>query len=108
MDLTELSVAMEKFIDQQGVPHTEALHGLIVAEEAGEVARAVLKGEMRIRGSAEFWHAELVKELAGVITAAAACAGHYGIDLEAAVSKHLAELEALPVGALLPPRPPNT
>lgn len=92
MNLNRLGEALEDILDQHDIPHTAALHGLIVTEEAGEVARAVLKHAQGIRGSASYWMKNLEEELAGVVTAAAACAVHNGIDLEMALANHLADL----------------
>ena len=107
MDLARLGDAVEDILDRQGMEHTSEQHGLIVAEEAGEAARAVLKMSQGIRGTREYWDGELEKELAGVVLAAAACATHHGINLEVAVARHLAELVSLPPGALSAPRGPH-
>lgn len=107
MDLTRLGAAVEDILDRQGMEHTSEQHGLIVAEEAGEAARAVLKASQGIRGTRKYWRDELERELAGVVLAAAACATHHGIDLELAVAHHLTELDALPPGELTRERPAN-
>jgi NTP pyrophosphatase (non-canonical NTP hydrolase) len=98
---------VEDILDRQGMTHTSEQHGLIIGEEAGEAQRAVLKASQGIRGSREYWHNELRRELAGVILAAAACATHHGVDLEVATATHLAELDALRPGELGAERGPN-
>lgn len=53
---------------------------LIVCEEAGEVARAVLKMAQGIRTETD-WQAELEKESADVLVALCALADRFGFDL---------------------------
>jgi NTP pyrophosphatase (non-canonical NTP hydrolase) len=56
---------------------------LIVCEEAGEVARAVLKKAQGIRTETD-WSKELEKEAADVLVALLALADRFGFDLEQA------------------------
>jgi len=58
--------------------------GLIVAEEAGEVCRAMLKLVSNVRGGPEVWYPELKAESADVLTALLALADRMGFDLEEA------------------------
>lgn len=107
MNLNDLGLRMEKAIEDCGLPHEESLHGLIVAEEAGEVCRAILKSEQGIRGTKQSWKEELQKELAGVILAVTGTAAHYGIDLEAEVEKGIVAFEGYTHEGWLVHRPPN-
>lgn len=59
---------------------------LVLAEEVGEVARCVVKARQGIRGGADHWKAELVKEMGDVVIALCAAADMADIDLSAAVS----------------------
>lgn len=94
--------------ERHALPDSRPIRALVVAEEAGEVSRAVLKAEQGIRGSEDYWRDELVNELAGVVIAAASCAAQWGIDLETAVAQQIERLDALPVGAWKVPRPAST
>jgi NTP pyrophosphatase (non-canonical NTP hydrolase) len=58
---------------------------LVVAEEAGEVARCIVKGAQGIRGGTEHWDAELPKEAADVVIALYALAALKGWDLDEAI-----------------------
>ena len=58
--------------------------GLIVAEEAGEVARAMLKLMSNVRGGRDVWYPELKAETADVLIALLALANRMGFDLEEA------------------------
>jgi NTP pyrophosphatase (non-canonical NTP hydrolase) len=68
-------------------PITPAFSALIIAEEAGEVCRAVLKREDGIRGTYEEWTAELRKEVAEVFIALAKMAWAEGFDLQEAIEE---------------------
>lgn len=63
-------------------PITPENSALIIAEEAGEVCRAVLKRNDGIRGTREEWSAEIRKEVAEVFIAIAKMAWAEGFDLE--------------------------
>jgi hypothetical protein len=56
-----------------------------MAEEAGEVARCVLKRSQGVRGTAEHWTEELKKEIGDVVITAYALCAHEGFDLEEVV-----------------------
>lgn len=60
---------------------------LNVVEEAGEVARAVLKRAQGIRGTHEHWSAELQKEVGDVVISLMCLAAIEGFDLGEAVDK---------------------
>ncbi len=62
-------------------PPTPMKQALVIAEEAGEVCRAVLKREQNIRGSYEHWTQELKIECAQVLIALYAIAEHENFDL---------------------------
>lgn len=65
-----------------------------VSEEAGEVARCVLKADQQIRGGAEAWRAKLGSEIGDVVVYLLQLASVEGLDfeecVEGAVSKVLA------------------
>ena len=63
-----------------------------LAEEVGEVCRAVLKADQGIRGSREQWMAELKKELGDVFIKLADVAAIHDIDLEDAIVDRWAEI----------------
>lgn len=60
---------------------------LVLCEEAGEVARAVLKRHQSIRGTRDEWTAELLKELGDVMICVAATAHIEGVLLSEVVTK---------------------
>jgi NTP pyrophosphatase (non-canonical NTP hydrolase) len=66
-----------------GTPDEVAVLGL--AEESGEVCRAVLKRAQGIRGTREEWDREIAKELGDVVIVAFNIAARFGIDLGDAV-----------------------
>ena len=76
-----------------------------VSEEAGEVARCVLKADQQIRGGAEAWRARLGGEIGDVVVYLLQLASVEGLDfeecVEGAVSKVLARRFATS-----PPSPP--
>ena len=63
-----------------------------LAEEVGEVCRAVLKADQGIRGTREEWMRELEKELGDVFIKLVDVAAIHGIDIEDAVVKRWAEI----------------
>ena len=56
-----------------------------VAEEAGEVARCVLKGDQDIRGGADAWRAKLGGEIGDVVIYLIQLATVHGLDFEECV-----------------------
>lgn len=58
-----------------------------MVEEAGEVARAVLKRHQRIRGTSEEWIAEATKEVGDVVIKLADICYVLGIDFTEAVAR---------------------
>lgn len=66
--------------------------GLVLAEEAGEVARCILKADQGIRGGREKWLAALPAETADVFFTLVALAHRAGFDLGRAVEDRWAEL----------------
>lgn len=75
-----------------GTSNAERALGL--AEESGEVCRAVLKLEQGIRGSRDEWLTEVAKELGDVFVKLCDVANAYGIDLEDAVAARWATVRA--------------
>jgi NTP pyrophosphatase (non-canonical NTP hydrolase) len=69
-------------------PPTATCLGL--AEEVGEVCRAVLKREQKIRGTDEEWEAEIAKELGDVFVKLADVANVYGLSLESCIMERWA------------------
>jgi NTP pyrophosphatase (non-canonical NTP hydrolase) len=57
-----------------------------LAEEVGEVCRAVLKNEQRIRGTHDEWMIELAKELGDVFIKLCDVANVYGLDLQKCIT----------------------
>jgi NTP pyrophosphatase (non-canonical NTP hydrolase) len=62
-------------------PPTAIKQALVIAEESGEVCRAVLKREQHIRGTEEHWTEELKIECAQLLIGLYAMAEHEGFDL---------------------------
>jgi NTP pyrophosphatase (non-canonical NTP hydrolase) len=77
-----------------GTHHNGLLTGLVVCEEAGEVARCLAKRGQGIRGSYEHWTEELRKEIADVIIATTSLAAENDIDVAAAVGERWAVVGA--------------
>ncbi len=74
-------------------PDTDLLQqALVLAEEVGEVCRAVVKTHQRVRPATR---GNLAEELADVIIVATALADRAGIDLDAALDARLARLLTL-------------
>lgn len=71
--------------------------GLALAEEAGEVARAIIKRNHAERGEGDRppkdWTANLREEVADVVIVCAKIANREGFDLNEAVEKGIAGLE---------------
>jgi NTP pyrophosphatase (non-canonical NTP hydrolase) len=88
--MTRVSTAVVHWWRKNNFPDggSSVLDGaLVLSEEVGEVARAVLKRHQKIRGSYEEWSVQIQKELADVIIAAHAIAGVEGFDLDDAVKQ---------------------
>ena len=83
MDLNRFQVEVAEWHEKQPWRDDDQVAiTLGLAEEAGEVARAVLKRHQAIRGTHEEWTQEVWKELGDVLIKAAAIANKEGIDLE--------------------------
>ena len=67
---------------------------LVLCEEAGEVARAVLKRHQGIRGTRAEWTAELLKELGDVAICLAATAYIEGVPLSEVIGKRWSEIQS--------------
>jgi NTP pyrophosphatase (non-canonical NTP hydrolase) len=68
--------------------------GLLLAEETGELCRALLKRHQRIRGSYEDWSGEVRKEAADVAIGLLALAYLEGFSLENAVAERWRHVSA--------------
>jgi NTP pyrophosphatase (non-canonical NTP hydrolase) len=64
-----------------------------LAEEAGELCRAVLKLERGIRGTREEWLAEIKKEIGDVIICCIFIANDYGVDWAQALQERWRVIE---------------
>jgi NTP pyrophosphatase (non-canonical NTP hydrolase) len=58
-----------------------------LAEETGEVCRAVLKHEQGIRGTSDEWEAEVAKELGDVFIKLCDVAGSFGLSLQRCIEE---------------------
>lgn len=72
-------------VDQRGGDVVSATLGL--AEEAGELCRAVLKQHQQIRGTHAEWQAEIEKELGDVMIKCFDVAARAGIDMAEALDE---------------------
>lgn len=70
------------------------LAALGLAEEVGEVCRAVLKQSQGVRGTHEHWQDEIKKELGDVVIKCADVARACGIDLSDAVWQRWYDVES--------------
>jgi len=83
-------IAGHKMADTPPEPSRLLLQqGLSVTEEAGEVARAILKRDRRVRGSVEQWTTQLHEEIADVAISLMALAELEHINLGDAVNTRL-------------------
>jgi NTP pyrophosphatase (non-canonical NTP hydrolase) len=64
----------------------------VLAEETGEVCRAIVKSAQGIRGDDDHWMKELRKESVDVLISLLSVAEHYGFDLGAAVDERWDEV----------------
>lgn len=55
---------------------------LLLTEEVGELSRAILKREQKVRGTAAEWETEAYKEIGDVLIALSHVASLFGFDLE--------------------------
>lgn len=85
MKLTQDEVV--KYLSKNGLEENTVHQALNVAEEAGEVARAVLKRVQGIRGTYEHWTDEIRKEAADVMISLMCLAQIEGWDLGMAVDE---------------------
>lgn len=72
---------------------TSEIQGLVVAEEAGEVARALAKRSQRVRGTHDKWTRKIREETADVVLAAFSLARLEDFDLEEAVAERWEEVK---------------
>ncbi len=73
-------------------PSSIVEQSLSLAEEVGELCRAVLKRHQNIRGTHEQWTLELRKEIADVHLALLALAEREGIDLHTATVERFTDI----------------
>lgn len=59
---------------------------LVLVEEVGELARAVIKGRQNVRGGQDRWREEKAKEAGDVLISLLAFCNQNGIDLAAATT----------------------
>ena len=88
MNLTDIQASVHEWQEREFrplSPRNALADGLVLCEEAGEVARCLVKREQKIRGTAEHWTEELAKEMCDVVITVIALAGNEGIDLESAL-----------------------
>lgn len=75
------------YLQKNGLKFSAEHQALNIAEEAGEVARAVLKRVQGIRGTHEHWTTEIRKEAADVMISLMCLAQIEGFDLGEAVDE---------------------
>lgn len=89
LDLDKLQAEVKEwsvrnFGDPQGDTRSSAL---VVNEEAGEVARAVVKKRQGIRGTDAEWDAKLMEESADTVIALCELAGIAGFSLQTVIAE---------------------
>lgn len=67
---------------------------LVVCEEAGELARAVLKQHQQIRGTYDEWQGEIAKEVGDVVITLASLAANAGLSLQDCIADRWAVVGA--------------
>lgn len=87
MDLNNYQVEFKRWHEHNFPDADRREAALAVAEEAGELCRAVLKQRQGIRGSEAEWEAEIVKEIGDIILAVTWMASLMGIYIEDAVAR---------------------
>lgn len=75
-------------------PETAEQRALVIAEEAGEVCRAVLKRAQGIRGTQAEWSEQLRLEVGDVMIGLLALASTEGWSLQEAATERFAQIEA--------------
>lgn len=84
---------MKTWVDHNFPDHSPLENTTGLAEEAGELCRAVLKLERGIRGTYDEWHDEITKEIGDTIICAIFIANDYGIDWEDALVRRWEVIE---------------
>lgn len=92
-DIHELQREVAAISDRLWPNNTIEMEGLALAEEAGEVARAILKRAEGRRGSVEDWTIKLRTEVAQVVLVALHIATIEKFSLGAELSAELARLQ---------------
>lgn len=72
---------------------TDQLMGLVLAEEVGEVCRAILKRTQGARGTREQWTAQLKEELGDVMVCILSLVAYEGWSIEDVVAQRFAVVE---------------
>lgn len=85
VSLPELQRGVEAWVNHNFGESSRVVEALGLAEEVGELCRAVLKQEQGIRGTYAEWDAEIAKEIGDVLIKLASVATACGVDLEFAV-----------------------
>jgi NTP pyrophosphatase (non-canonical NTP hydrolase) len=94
MDVRGMQDQVATWVDHNFPGTTPAEKCLGLAEESGEVCRAVLKLEQGIRGTREEWREEIAKELGDVFVKLCDVATAYELDLQDAVEQRWATVRA--------------
>lgn len=86
LDLDALQAWIGSFSRSQWPTMTAESEALALAEEAGEVCRAVVKRRHGVRGSSDAWTRALQREIAQVVVVAARLAALEGFSLAEALA----------------------
>lgn len=91
-DLTDIQTEVHRWSLRNFGEIPQTLVTLGLAEEVGELCRAVLKREQGIRGSREEWNAEIRKELGDCLIRLLDIAAYEGLWLDTVVDARWADL----------------
>jgi len=93
MDDIKINKEIANWVENNFRAETRATITLGIAEEAGEVCRAVLKQQQGIRGTYEEWDEEIKKELADVYIKLVHLASFIGWDLSKLIETRWIEIQ---------------
>lgn len=107
VELPELQRGVAAWVAHNFGESTRVAEALGLAEEVGELCRAVLKQEQGIRGTYEEWDEEIAKELGDILIKLTSVATACGVDLDRAVVDRWAtvrqrDFRADPIGHGIP------
>lgn len=107
IDLVALQHAVAQWVTHNFGEPSRVEDALGLAEETGELCRAVLKQQQEVRGTHAEWQDEIEKELGDVVIKALSVAQTCGVDLNAAVHNRwevirLRDFRADPIGHGIP------